>query len=73
MMTYKEWNLLTSEELNGIAVDYIDPEGKSYSEPFCFYTLEEALSYGKMRIDQSIRLRSLKSNGVEAVQSRVIS
>jgi hypothetical protein len=73
MMTYKEWDLLTTEELNGIAVDYIDPQGKTYSEPFCFYTLEEALDYAKMRIDQSIRSKSLQHQGAEAVQSRVIS
>ena len=55
MMTYKQWHLVTKQELKGIAVDYTDPEGHSYSEPFCFYTLEEALNYGKLRIDQSIR------------------
>ncbi len=70
MMTYKEWNLLTSEQLNGIAIDYIDPEGKSYSEPFCFYTLDEALNYGKMRIDQLV---SLQKKGTQDVQSRAIA
>jgi hypothetical protein len=70
MMTYKEWNLVTSEELNGIAIDYIDPEGKSYSEPFCFYTLDEALNYGKMRIDQLV---SLQKKGTHDVQSRAIA
>jgi hypothetical protein len=73
MTSYKEWRLLTTQELNGIAVDYIDPEGQAYSGPFCFYTLEEALNYGKMCIDQSIRSRSSMSKGVEDVQSRVIS
>lgn len=72
MMTYKEWNLLTTEELNGIAVDYVDPEGTSYSEPFCFYSLEEALNYAKMRIDQSIRLKSSQNNSAQSVRSRVL-
>ncbi len=66
-MTYKDWILLTKQELNGIAVDYTDPEGKSYSAPFCFYTLEEALNYGKLCIDQSIRSRELTKKETEAV------
>ncbi|HEY9709014.1 MAG TPA: hypothetical protein V6D48_12505 [Oculatellaceae cyanobacterium] len=66
-MTYKDWILLTKQELNGIAVDYTDPEGQSYSEPFCFYTLEEALNYGKLCIDQSIRSRKLTNKEAEAV------
>ena len=66
-MTYKDWILLTKEELNGIAVDYTDPEGQSYSAPFCFYTLEEALNYGKLCIDQSIRSRELTNKEAEAV------
>jgi hypothetical protein len=66
-MTYKDWILLTKQELNGIAVDYTDPEGQSYSAPFCFYTLEEALNYGKLCIDQSIRSRELTNKEAEAV------
>ncbi|HEY9599938.1 MAG TPA: hypothetical protein V6D33_19935 [Cyanophyceae cyanobacterium] len=58
-MNYKQWSLVTKQELNGIAVDYTDPEGKVYTEPFCFYTLEEALSYGKMCIDKTIRLKEV--------------
>lgn len=61
-MNYKQWSLVTKQELNGIAVDYTDPEGKVYTEPFCFYTLEEALSYGKMCIDKSIRLKQVPTN-----------
>lgn len=72
-MNYKEWNLLTIQELNGIAVDYTDPEGQSYTVPFCFHTLEEALNYGKLCIDQSIQSRSLQNNVNEAVQKRIIS
>ena len=66
-MTYKDWILLTKKELNGIAVDYTDPEGQLYSAPFCFYTLEEALNYGKLCIDQSIRSRELTNKETEAV------
>ncbi|HEY9652151.1 MAG TPA: hypothetical protein V6C95_15910 [Coleofasciculaceae cyanobacterium] len=58
-MNYKQWSLVTKQELNGIAVDYTDPEGKVYTEPFCFYTLEEALNYGKMCIDKTIRLKEV--------------
>lgn len=54
-MTYKQWNLITKKEGNGIAVDYTDPQGNIYNEPFCFHTLDEAVSYGKMRIEQNIR------------------
>jgi hypothetical protein len=67
MMNYKQWRLITKEELQGVAVDYIDPEGKSYSEPFCFYTLEEALNYGKLCIDKSIRSKELIHKDVETV------
>jgi hypothetical protein len=67
MMNYKQWRLVTKEELQGVAVDYIDPDGKSYSEPFCFYTLEEALNYGKLCIDKSIRSKELIHKEVESV------
>jgi hypothetical protein len=67
MMNYKQWRLVTKEELQGVAVDYIDPDGKSYSEPFCFYTLEEALNYGKLCIDKSIRSKELIHKHVESV------
>lgn len=72
-MTYKEWNLLTKQELSGISVDYTDPEGQIYSAPFCFHTLEAALNYGKLCIDQSIQSRSLQNNVNEIVQKRIIS
>ena len=67
MMNYKQWRLVTKEELQGVAVDYIDPDGKSYSEPFCFYTLEEALNYGKLCIDKSIRSKQLMHKDVDIV------
>jgi hypothetical protein len=67
MMNYKQWRLVTKEELQGVAVDYIDPDGKSYSEPFCFYTLEEALNYGKLCIDKSIRSKQLMHKDVDTV------
>lgn len=72
-MNYREWNLLTKQEVNGITIDYTDPEGQSYSSPFCFHTLEEALNYGKICIDQSIHSRSLQNNVNQAVQKRIIS
>ena len=55
-MIYRQWNLLAKKEGNYIAVDYTDPNGKAYSEPFCFSTLDEALSYGKLSIDRLINL-----------------
>ncbi len=58
MMTYKEWTLVTKKECNGIAVDYVDPEGKQYNEPFCFSTLDEAKSYGQICIDRLIESKS---------------
>lgn len=67
MMTYKEWHLITIKEPKGIAVDYTDPQGQSYSTPFCFNTLEEALDYGKLCIDQSIRSKSLHSKESQKV------
>lgn len=57
-MTYKQWILNIKQEWNGIAVDYTDPEGKEYSEPFCFFTIEEAQSYGQMCIDRLIQSRA---------------
>jgi hypothetical protein len=66
-MNYKQWSLLIKKELNGIAVDYIDPSGQLYSEPFCFYTLEEALSYGKICIDKYTRSGALLNKGISTV------
>lgn len=57
-MVYKNWNIVTSEEYNGIVVDCVDPKGNRYREPFCFSTYDEAVSYGKMCIDQLIRLEA---------------
>lgn len=59
-MIYRQWNLFTKKEGNYIAVDYIDPTGKSYSEPFCFATIDEALYYGKLCIDRFIRAQTLQ-------------
>ncbi len=58
-MTYKEWTLVTKKEWNGIAVDYIDPEGKQYNEPLCFPTLDEAINYGQICIDRRIQSKSI--------------
>ena len=68
-MTYKQWSLLINKELNRIAVDYVDPSGQVYSEPFCFYTLDEALSYGKMCIDRSISSKVSGNTGIVDVQN----
>jgi len=58
-MNYKQWNLLPIAEGSGISVDCIDPEGNSYSAPFCFSTLDEALNYGKVCVDRLIRSKSV--------------
>lgn len=58
MINYKQWILLAKKEWNGIAIDYTDPEGNHYSEPFCFQSLDEAISYGRSCIDRLIRLKS---------------
>jgi len=65
-MNYKQWNLVTKQELNGIAVEYTDPQGNQYSEPFCFHTLTEALNYGRICID---RLIASKSKSLKRVYS----
>ncbi len=57
-MNYKQWNLLPKKEGNYIAVDYIDPDGNVYSEPFCFSSLDAALDYGKLCIEQSLRTKA---------------
>ena len=57
-MIYKQWVLNIKQEWNGITVDYFDPEGNCYSEPFCFPTPNEAVSYGRLRVDQLIRSKS---------------
>ncbi|HEY9729238.1 MAG TPA: hypothetical protein V6D50_22540 [Chroococcales cyanobacterium] len=54
MMTYKQWTIVTKKELNGIAVDYTDPEGNHYSEPFCFQNPSEALRYAQICIDRRL-------------------
>jgi len=54
-MTYKNWNIVISKERNGLVVDYADSQGNVYNEPFCFYSYEEAETYGKLCIDQAIR------------------
>jgi hypothetical protein len=66
-MTYKQWTILTKKEGNGIAVDYTDPEGNHYSEPFCFQNLTEALSYAQSCIDR--RLIASKSKVLEKAYS----
>lgn len=57
-MTYKQWILSIKKEWNGIAVDYFDPEGNHYIEPFCFATLDEAMGYGRICIDRLIQSKS---------------
>jgi hypothetical protein len=57
-MTYKAWTLVTQEEGNGIAVDYVDPQGNEYNEPLCFPTLDEAIRYGQICIDRLIQSQS---------------
>ncbi len=54
-MTYKSWNVVISKERNGLVVDYADSQGNVYSEPFCFYSYEEAEVYGKLCVDKAIR------------------
>jgi hypothetical protein len=58
-MIYRLWNLFTKKEGDYITIDYTDPEGKLYSEPFCFATFDEALYYGKLCIDRFIGSQSL--------------
>lgn len=58
MMTYKEWILSIKKEWNGIVVDYSDPEGNQYSEPFCFPTIDEAVKYAQICIDRLIQSNS---------------
>jgi len=58
MMTYKHWTLVMEQEENGVVVDYYDPEGNYYQEPFCFSTLDEALNYGRICIDKLIQAKS---------------
>lgn len=57
-MIYKNWNIITSEEQNGIVVDYVDPQGNKHSEPYRFHTYEEAENYGKLCVDQSIQSKT---------------
>lgn len=54
-MTYKGWTITTREENSGVAVDYTDPNGKIYVEPFCFRTQEGARTYARDCIDLKIR------------------
>lgn len=58
MMNYKQWIIVTKKEWNGIVVEYTDPQGNQYSEPFCFHTLSEALNYGRICIDRLIASKS---------------
>ena len=53
-MTYKDWIIVATQEWNGLTVDYVDPEGNQYNEPFCFLTFDQALSYGQICIDRLI-------------------
>lgn len=57
-MTYREWTLSIKKEWNGIVVEYFDPEGNRYSEPFCFPTFEEAKRYAQICIDRIIQSKS---------------
>jgi hypothetical protein len=55
-ITYKNWTLFAKTEANGIVIDYTDPEGNFYSEPFCFQTMDKAINYGHICIDRLIKL-----------------
>ncbi len=55
-IAYRNWNLLVKTEANGIVIDYTDVEGNFYSEPFCFQSMDEAISYGQICIDRLIKL-----------------
>lgn len=35
-MNYREWNLLTKQEVNGITIDYTDPEDNLTAYLFVF-------------------------------------
>lgn len=72
-MIYKNWNIVTSKEYNGVVVDYVDPEGNWYSAPFRFYTNDEAESYGKICIDQSIQLKAKHADFDYSLRSHRVS
>lgn len=57
-MTYKAWTIVTKKEWNGIAVDYVDPQGNEYNEPLCFPTFDEAIRYGQICIDRLMQSKS---------------
>ena len=57
-MIYRNWNIITAQEYNGMVVDCVDPNGNKYREPYCFCTYDEAVNYGKLCVDQSIRLEA---------------
>lgn len=62
MITYKQWILLPKKEGSYIVVDYTDPEGNQYSEPLSFHTFDEALSFGRISIDQLIQAKCKQLN-----------
>jgi|GEM_PF-2631853 len=55
-INYKSWTLFVKTEANGIVIDYSDPDGSFYSEPFCFQIMDEAINYGQICIDRLIKL-----------------
>ncbi|HBB33607.1 MAG TPA: hypothetical protein DDZ80_00710 [Cyanobacteria bacterium UBA8803] len=71
-LNYKDWILLKKKQLHGIAFDYADPSGHILPEPFCFYTLNKALSYGKTGIKPTIQSRVLLNRSKESVTGTAI-
>ncbi len=57
MINHKQ-SILKAKELNGVAVDYIEPEENQYTESFCFLTQAEAQNFGRACIDRLIKLKS---------------
>jgi hypothetical protein len=58
MINYKQSILESKKELNGVSVDYTEPEENQYQESFCFLTEAEALNFGRVCIDRLIKLKS---------------
>jgi len=58
MINYKQSIVESKKELNGVAVDYTEPQENQYEESFYFLTEAEALNFGKICIDRLIKLKS---------------
>ena len=59
MINYKQSIPESNTELNGVSVDYTEPEENHYQESQSYFLTDaEALNFGRVCIDRLVKLKS---------------